>query len=104
LPGLNTSFERLFQRHPLGFPMTLIIGGGAIMSLALVSSKRHGRELLLVVLGAPFVAVGLLVLAFGITTVIKRRTHPIVLTCPKCSAESRTSPLPFNVQRWDDVS
>ena len=96
--GINEWLSRLYRHHPLGFPLTLAVVGGALLALGLAA-----RVPVFFVAAALMLAVGLIVLPFGLLTVMKRRLRPVVLRCPHCGAESRNAQHPFNVEDMPNV-
>lgn len=101
-PGLNETVERLFRHHPLGLPLTCLVIGGLLVAVQWQSYGHAGGRGLAV--SFLFLIVGLASLPFGVATTIRRRRNAIVLICPRCHAESRSSARPFSVQRWNDVN
>jgi hypothetical protein len=99
--GLNASLGRLVSRYP--FPTAgLFLAAGALLTYEAAADAR-----VVFVLAIPFgillLLSGVFVLAAGLVKSARRNLHPIVLTCPKCSIESRTLARPFSVERWSDV-
>lgn len=98
--GLNVALERLLRRHPLALPVILVAFGGGFLAPFLARPHHVGG--LLLIIPAIVLTAGIVMLPFGISSVVRRRLHPVVLKCPKCALESAQLPRAFSVTRWHD--
>jgi hypothetical protein len=105
-PGIGETAGGLFRRFPIGCPLAFISVGVliSVLTLSVERTQQHGpHSPLLLPFGVMVVVIGLIILPFGVVTAVRRRRAVIVLKCPSCGAESRSSERPFKVQRWNDV-
>ena len=96
--GRSVALVSGMKNHPLLVPVSIVVIGGSLCALLVV---KHGPIGFLGAAGFPLfvLTVGLLLLPFGIATVIRRRIHPLVLRCPRCGITSREADQPFGVER-----
>ena len=102
--GLNASVERIFGPFPVIFPLILVGIGVVFFIPAIPVVTGHAKMPILPAIMALLIGgIGVVALPFGVHKAVKRHLSPIVLVCPKCRMESRTSSTPFNIQKWSDV-
>lgn len=84
--------------------MLVLAAVGLWLVFELLHHPKAGLVLgFLILLAAICSVTGLITLPFGVVRTVRRRLHPLVLTCPKCGLESHTSQRPFEITRWSHL-
>lgn len=91
--------QNWFRDHPILFPLGLLVGGMCLLSWGLFQADVHHLAFFyLIGLAGIATAVGACLLPVGIVVSMRRQSHPVVLRCPWCEAQSHTCSVPFRIE------
>jgi hypothetical protein len=95
----------MLRAHPIAFPLSLIVVGGAILAVTAVGvSSSIGQEFTrIAAIGILVFAIGILMLPFGVVMAVRRTRHRVPLVCPACGLRAEQSRVPFEVERPGDL-
>lgn len=91
--------EERFRERPILFPLLLLLCGAGAFGWMQLYAHTLGAVLWYVMGLAAIAAIaGAVLLPIGVVVKIRRQVNAVVLRCPSCGAESRSSDTPFRVE------